>query len=195
MQFLGAVEALSVPGREALQLLNQSSVFHVAEDAAIRLQGLMPPRPEQALPLFRHEDLVDWVVFSITFLVLVVFDNLVLFGKYGGNMSFSKALAYSVFWLLCAGGFNGYIFWSRGAEAAFDWGTGYMLEWMLQEHLPHLPHSQQPQAQASLLGHLWCDCVSDDLLRGGRGHDACLLGHSLLLGLLPHVHRLQDPRC
>mmetsp|Transcript_38280 Transcript_38280/g.89946 ORF Transcript_38280/g.89946 Transcript_38280/m.89946 type:complete len:433 (-) Transcript_38280:78-1376(-) len=131
MKFLGAVEALSVPGREALQLLNQSSVFHVAEDAAIRLQGLMPPRPEQALPLFRHEDLVDWVVFSITFLVLVVFDNLVLFGKYGGNMSFSKALAYSVFWLLCAGGFNGYIFWSRGAEAAFDWGTGYMLEWML----------------------------------------------------------------
>ena len=33
--------------------------------------------------------------------------------------------------LLCAGGFNGYIFWSRGAEAAFDWGT-----LLIRTHMP-----------------------------------------------------------
>ena len=30
--------------------------------------------------------------------------------------------------LLCAGVFNAYIYWSRGAEAAFDWGKPLRLQ-------------------------------------------------------------------
>mmetsp|Transcript_48410 Transcript_48410/g.90710 ORF Transcript_48410/g.90710 Transcript_48410/m.90710 type:complete len:441 (-) Transcript_48410:86-1408(-) len=131
MKFLGAVQALAQPELEAsFRLLNQTDAFHVVEDAAFRLQALMPPKPEE-VTLFRRQDLFDWIVFSVTFVGLVVFDNLVLFGKYGGNMRFSKALSYAAFWLLCAAAFNGYVYWSRGADAAFDWGTGYLLEWML----------------------------------------------------------------
>eukprot|EP00913_Durusdinium_trenchii_P014618 g13717.t1 len=158
--------------------------------------------------LFRYEDLFDWTVFGVTFVALVCVDNLLLFGKYGGNMSFQKALCYSVFWLLCAGTFNGYVYWSRGREAAFDWGTGYLLEWMLSIDnlfvfrsiflIFHTPSSHKrlggkdpslfalrpdqaeetsdlrsllrvgsrtSEAQAALLGHLWCHRLSHGLLR------------------------------
>lgn len=111
-------------------LPSQEETLRSVQHVALRLQELMPPKVEE-VTLFRYEDLFDWTVFGVTFVALVCVDNLLLFGKYGGNMSFQKALCYSVFWLLCAGNFNGYVYWSRGREAAFDWGTGYLLEWML----------------------------------------------------------------
>merc|ERR1719487_903229 len=36
-----------------------------------------------------------------------------------------------MFWVLCAGCFCGYICWARGAHNAFNWASGYLLEWML----------------------------------------------------------------
>jgi len=111
-------------------LPSQEDALHTVQKAAVHLQELMPPKDE-AVTLFRYQDWFDWTVFAVTFIVLICVDNLLLFGKYGGNMGFKKALSYSVFWLLCACGFNGYVYWSRGKEAAFDWGTGYLLEWML----------------------------------------------------------------
>lgn len=110
-------------------LPTEDALRHV-QSVAVHLQQLMPPKAEP-VTLFRYQDWFDWMVFAVIFVVLVCVDNLLLFGKYGGNMSFKKALSYSFFWLMCAGAFNGYVYWSRGKEAAFDWGTGYLLEWML----------------------------------------------------------------
>jgi len=38
---------------------------------------------------------------------------------------------YCLFWIACAGAFCGFIFFTRGPQAAFNWWTGYLLEWML----------------------------------------------------------------
>eukprot|EP00490_Sorites_sp_Unknown_P012287 CAMPEP_0114690644 /NCGR_PEP_ID=MMETSP0191-20121206/65941_1 /TAXON_ID=126664 /ORGANISM="Sorites sp." /LENGTH=419 /DNA_ID=CAMNT_0001980847 /DNA_START=42 /DNA_END=1302 /DNA_ORIENTATION=+ len=133
MKFLSAVEP-----KLWASLPSEADALHSMQTVALHVQELLPPKVEE-VTLFRYQDWFDWMVFAVTFGVLVCVDNLLLFGKYGGNMDFKKALSYSVFWLVCAAGFklvcaagfNGYIYWSRGEEAAFDWGTGYLLEWML----------------------------------------------------------------
>lgn len=80
--------------------------------------------------LFKEEDLVPWVVFTCVFIVLVVFDNAVLHRK-AEKLSLLKSMLYTTFWIAVAAMFNVYVFWTRGLDDAFTWGTGYMLEWML----------------------------------------------------------------
>merc|ERR1719217_1175110 len=41
------------------------------------------------------------------------------------------ATLYTLFWVFCAFAFCGYIYLSRGNTAAFNWMSGYLLEWML----------------------------------------------------------------
>lgn len=36
-----------------------------------------------------------------------------------------------LFWLLVAGAFGAWVWWSIGGEAAIEWTSGYLLEWML----------------------------------------------------------------
>mmetsp|Transcript_77846 Transcript_77846/g.251808 ORF Transcript_77846/g.251808 Transcript_77846/m.251808 type:complete len:419 (+) Transcript_77846:317-1573(+) len=69
--------------------------------------------------------------FFCVFFVLIVFDNTVLHGKEDEALSFTLASCYTVFWLGCAAAFNVYIYVARGPDDAFNWGTGYLLEWML----------------------------------------------------------------
>lgn len=80
--------------------------------------------------LFRGQDASAWVTFSIVFMVLIIFDNFVL---HRGNKALGVgiAAAYTFFWVLMAGVFSGYIYWRFGAHQAFNWGSGYLLEWML----------------------------------------------------------------
>lgn len=92
---------------------------------------LATPQRTDELTLFRSEDQMSWVIFGVVFIILLAFDHLVLNRKDDKAMSFKKALLYSSFWLSCAAAFNVYILLTRGKAAAFDWGTGYMLEWML----------------------------------------------------------------
>jgi len=80
--------------------------------------------------LFRQEDIMAWVIFTLVFLLLVIFDNVILHRK-AETISFNRAMCYTVFWISTALGFDVYIYLSRGADAAFQWGTGYLLEWML----------------------------------------------------------------
>merc|ERR1719384_1562723 len=61
---------------------------------------------------------------------MIVFDNFVLHRSHS-VISFARASCYTVFWLLCAAAFGVYVRFARGADDAFDWGTGYLLEWML----------------------------------------------------------------
>jgi len=80
--------------------------------------------------LFRMKDMNAWIIFTAVFVVLVVFDNAVLHRRQE-KISFGLAMVFTVFWICCALAFCGYIYSQRGLEDAFDWGTGYLLEWML----------------------------------------------------------------
>jgi tellurite resistance protein TerC len=80
--------------------------------------------------LFRKEDMTAWITFSIVFALLIIFDNCVL---HRSNKALSALVAtvYTLFWVCMACCFCGYIYLSRGSSSAFDWMTGYLLEWML----------------------------------------------------------------
>lgn len=110
---------------------SQTDVWHTASNAYLRFSELMPPKMMDSPTLLRSEDFVDWAVFSAVFLALILFDHFVLHSPNSGEMDFKRAVQYSFFWLACAAGFCSYVYWSRGSSAAFDWGTGYLLEWML----------------------------------------------------------------
>jgi len=80
--------------------------------------------------LFTEADMVPWAVFTLVFIVLVVFDNAVLHRR-AQKLTLQQSLLYTAFWISVAGCFNLYVFYTRGAADAFSWGTGYLLEWML----------------------------------------------------------------
>lgn len=80
--------------------------------------------------LFEQEDIVNWTVFTAVFTILIIFDNFILHRK-AEKLSLLQSMLYTTFWIAVAGIFNVYILWTRGADDAFSWGTGYLLEWML----------------------------------------------------------------
>eukprot|EP00747_Dinoflagellata_sp_TGD_P163274 gnl/TRDRNA2_/TRDRNA2_181770_c0_seq1.p1 gnl/TRDRNA2_/TRDRNA2_181770_c0~~gnl/TRDRNA2_/TRDRNA2_181770_c0_seq1.p1 ORF type:complete len:462 (-),score=78.08 gnl/TRDRNA2_/TRDRNA2_181770_c0_seq1:140-1525(-) len=80
--------------------------------------------------LFREEDVDAWIVFTVVFMCLIMFDNCVLH-RSQARISFRTAVFYTFFWLLCAACFCGYVYYERGPQDAIEWGTGYVLEWML----------------------------------------------------------------
>jgi tellurite resistance protein TerC len=80
--------------------------------------------------LFRSQDATAWLVFSGVFLVLILFDNFVVFRK-NQAMSMLTASLYTLFWIAMAFAFCGYIYFRNGSASAFSWMSGYLLEWML----------------------------------------------------------------
>jgi tellurite resistance protein TerC len=109
----------------------------VAKDPAAQLpshgvQGFEPKHKEhqRGATLFQEEDLVPWIVFTMVFIVLVIFDNAVLHRK-NEKLTLLKSILYTTFWIAVAGMFNCYVWYTRGVDDAFSWGTGYILEWML----------------------------------------------------------------
>jgi len=85
---------------------------------------------ERNAVLFDKQDMVPWAVFTGVFIVLVIFDNAILHRK-NEKLTLLKSLLYTTFWIAVAGMFNIYVYWTRGLDDAFAWGTGYLLEWML----------------------------------------------------------------
>merc|ERR1719284_324883 len=80
--------------------------------------------------LFRSEDALAWLVFTCTFIVLIIFDNVILH-RSNKALSVTTAFFYTLFWIACAFGFSGFVFWRYGASSSFNWVSGYLLEWML----------------------------------------------------------------
>merc|ERR1719316_1730082 len=74
--------------------------------------------------------MLPWIIFTTVFVVLVIFDNTILH-RGQKTISFALALTYTAFWILCAVAFCTYVYFSRGMNPAFNWATGYLLEWML----------------------------------------------------------------
>jgi len=80
--------------------------------------------------LYQEQDRNSWVIFFGIFIVLILFDNFVMH-RHQERIPFFKAVLFTLFWLGCAGLFGCYVWYARGAKDAFDWTTGYLLEWML----------------------------------------------------------------
>lgn len=80
--------------------------------------------------LFRYEDWPAWVTFTAVFIVLIFFDNVILH-RNPKDMTIMKAVCYTIFWILCACSFCGWVWWYYSAEHASMWMSGYLLEWML----------------------------------------------------------------
>jgi len=72
----------------------------------------------------------SWLVFFTCFVTLLAVDHLVLHRQHQ-VLSFQRASLYVVFWICCAAMFNVYVLAVFGQAAAFNWGSGYILEWML----------------------------------------------------------------
>merc|ERR1719444_415853 len=70
------------------------------------------------------------MVFSAAFVVLLAFDMWVLNRKQE-TMTLTRATMYTLFWIACAFGFAGWVYWYKGHNQAYMWMSGYMLEWML----------------------------------------------------------------
>jgi len=80
--------------------------------------------------LFRSRDATAWITFSIVFAVLIIFDNFCLH-RSNKALSLVQAAFYTFFWVLMAACFAAYIWWTRGEANAYNWASGYLLEWML----------------------------------------------------------------
>jgi tellurite resistance protein TerC len=80
--------------------------------------------------LFRAEDLSAWVTFTAVFFVLIAFDNCVLH-RNPRALTIGWACMYTLFWIGCACGFCGYVYYHWGREQAYMWMSGYIIEWLL----------------------------------------------------------------
>merc|ERR1740130_996989 len=80
--------------------------------------------------LFQMKDWPAWVIFTTIFTVLIIFDNVIL-NRNPASLTVKRAVAYTLFWIACAGAFCGWVAWWYTPAAAYMWWSGYMLEWML----------------------------------------------------------------
>jgi tellurite resistance protein TerC len=80
--------------------------------------------------LFRMEDWAAWVTFTVVFLFLIIFDNVFLH-RNPSALTVGRAICYTLFWMVCACGFCGWVYWWKSPHDAYMWMTGYLLEWML----------------------------------------------------------------
>lgn len=80
--------------------------------------------------LLREEDFGAWIIFGTVFALLMMFDHFVL-NRSAEQLTIVRALHYTLFWILTAFAFCGWVWYQYGQANAFMWISGYMLEWML----------------------------------------------------------------
>jgi len=80
--------------------------------------------------LFRYEDWPAWVTFTCVFCILITLDNVVL-NRNPQALTVTRAILYTLFWIMTACCFCGWVYWYYGESQAYMWMSGYMLEWML----------------------------------------------------------------
>jgi len=96
----------------------------------LQMAGSFMISKDQRYTLFKWEDWPAWVIFTCAFIVLVLFDNYVIF-RSPRSLTVLRAVLYTMFWVACACGFCTWIYFWMSPEKAFMWMSGYMLEWML----------------------------------------------------------------
>lgn len=113
----------------ALSLLDRQHVGMFFEDGAkFALSAAFSK--DSSYTLFRYEDWPAWATFTSVFLVLIVFDNVILH-RNPSALTVTSAVVYTLFWIAMAGCFCAWVCWWYSPSAGFMWLSGYMLEWML----------------------------------------------------------------
>jgi tellurite resistance protein TerC len=72
-------------------------------------------------------ELLPWIVFNLLVLGMLALDLLV-FHRKAHAVSVKEAAWWSLIWIALALLFNGYIYYTRGSEAALNYFTGYLIE-------------------------------------------------------------------
>jgi tellurite resistance protein TerC len=75
-------------------------------------------------------DKISYLVFGIVLLLAVIFD-LGLLSKRSSEVSIKKALYQTVFWVVLAFAFFGFLLWYEGRVPAFEYLSAYLMEWSL----------------------------------------------------------------
>lgn len=107
----------------------QDPAKHLPEHGIKELEPKHEEHKKDAV-LFEREDLTAWLVFTMVFFVLIFFDNFILH-RDAAKLTLLQSILYTTFWIAIAGMFGIYVWYTRGPDDAFSWGTGYLLEWML----------------------------------------------------------------
>jgi len=110
--------------------LTSTNTFAQRLDTSFKYAEQLAGSPDNHYAMFRREDISAWICFTVTFVILITFDNVVLHRNHR-NINVFRATIYTLFWILCALCFALYIIYTRGQTAGFDWISGYLLEWML----------------------------------------------------------------
>jgi len=76
------------------------------------------------------QEQIAYIVFGAVILLAVIFD-LGLLSKKSAEISIKKALIQTVFWVLLAMAFGGYLWWSEGKTPALEYISAYLMEWSL----------------------------------------------------------------
>lgn len=114
---------------KALELIERHGGYGTLKDGVQwTVSAVLAKDPSYTL--FRSQDWPAWVIFSSVFLVLIIFDNVILH-RNPYALTVTRAIFYTLFWMLAAAGFCLWVAWWKGEAAAYMWMSGYMLEWML----------------------------------------------------------------
>jgi len=81
---------------------------------------------DQSLASFRNITALEVLIFLFPFVGAVLVD--LMSHKKGKATSMADATIWSLIWIACAVAFAGFVWWSRGVEAASLYTTGYVLE-------------------------------------------------------------------
>ncbi|MBS1655898.1 MAG: tellurium resistance protein TerC, partial [Bacteroidetes bacterium] len=73
---------------------------------------------------------ITYLVFGIVLTLAVIFD-LGLLSKRSATISIKKALLQTLFWVLLALAFFGFMWYEKGQEDAFEYLSAYLMEWSL----------------------------------------------------------------
>ena len=73
---------------------------------------------------------ITYLVFGIVLIIAIVFD-LGLLSKKNAELTTRQALSQTIFWVLLALGFGGFVFFEDGKQAALEYVSAYLMEWSL----------------------------------------------------------------
>ena len=85
-----------------LTMKGEEKMVKALTDSARLLQALALEK-DNHVTLFRKEDMVPWLTFTCAFVVLIIFDNLLLH-RNPKSLTLGRAACYTFFWIACAGG-------------------------------------------------------------------------------------------
>ena len=76
------------------------------------------------------ENTTWWIVFNVFIIGMLMLD-LGVFHKKDKVVTFKESLGWVIFWIVLASLFNVLLYYWQGAELAFQFTTGYIIEWSL----------------------------------------------------------------